>query len=279
MRKCYSFAGADICVELPAEKAYTAERQLAPFCTDSLNDPHYYRFEMVQTLDPPVGELVEGESQLWISGDTTVRYMGELAAPYMRAEHRGKVHNVQLREKDYPQEIGIKTVLNALLVEHLVVEADGVILHCSYIDHKGKGILFTAPSGTGKSTQAELWRSLRGADIINGDRAAIRLADGQTLAMGIPFCGSSAYCENRTLPLAAVVYLGQAPQTTIRQRKGFEAFRRVWEGCNINRWDREDMAKASQTVMNILAKVPVFELCCTPDESAVIALERALQEV
>lgn len=279
MKKYYSFAGVNVCVELPAGKAYTQERQLGPFRAEHLEDPHCYRFELVQALDPPVGELAHGERQLWVSGDTTVRYVGEFTSPYMRAEHRGKVHRVQLREKDYPNEIGVKTVLNALAAEHLVVEAGGVILHCAYIGYAGKGILFTAPSETGKSTQAELWRSLRGADIINGDRGVMRFAHGQALAMGVPYSGSSTYCKNRTLPLAAIVYLGQASQTAIRRMKGFEAFRRVWEGCSVNSWDREDMSRASETVMNILGQVPVFELRCTPDESAVIALEGALQEV
>lgn len=279
MKKYYSFAGVDVCVELPSEKAYTQERQLSPFHTESLQDPHYYRFEIVQTLDPPAGESVEGENQLWRDGETVVRYMGAPSEPYMRAEHNGREHSIQLREKDYPREIGVKTVLNALLVEHLAVEAGSVLLHCAYIDAGGQGILFTAPSGTGKSTQAELWRKFRDAEIINGDRAAIRFYEGEALAMGIPFCGSSTYCENRTLPLRAIVYLGQAPETTIRSVKGFAAFRRIWEGCSVNSWDRNNVEKATEILMNILDRVPVFLLNCTPDESAVLALERALQEV
>ena len=42
-------------------------------------------------------------------------------------------------------------------LEHLLATQRAVILHSAYIDYKGKAILFSAPSGTGKSTQAELW--------------------------------------------------------------------------------------------------------------------------
>ena len=38
-----------------------------------------------------------------------------------------------------------------------LLQRSAVILHASYIDWDGSAILFTGPSGTGKSTQAELW--------------------------------------------------------------------------------------------------------------------------
>ncbi len=68
-------------------------------------------------------------------------------------------------------------------------------------------VLFTAPSGTGKSTQAELWRKHRGASIINGDCTLIAEDDGVFTAFGFPFSGTSGIFENRKAPIAAVVYL------------------------------------------------------------------------
>ena len=140
----------------------------------------------------------------------------------------------------------------------------------------GKAILFTAPSETGKSTQADLWHRLRGAAIHNGDRSAVRWQDGRAYACGVPFAGSSQICENVTLPLAAIVYLRQAPETTIRRLRGAESFRCLWEGCSVNTWDRADVDRISETVLQVLTAVPVFELACTPDESAILALEGVL---
>jgi hypothetical protein len=154
----------------------------------------------------------------------------------------------------------------------------GFIFHCSCIDRGGEAILFTAPSGTGKSTQADLWHQHRGTEIINGDRAAIRLAEGKLLAEGIPFAGSSQYCKNRSLPLRAIVYLGQAPRTTIRKLRGYEAFSKIWEGVSVNTWDREDLERVSAVVQKVASEIPVYHMPCTPDESAVIALEEALRK-
>ena len=103
------------------------------------------------------------------------------------------------------------------------------------------------------------------------------MVDGQLFARGIPFSGSSTYCKNKTLPLAAIVYLGQAPVTTISRMKGYQAFARVWEGVSANTWDKDDMEKISAIVEKVADNIPVYYMPCTPDESAVIALEKTMK--
>ena len=282
MQKYYRFAGVDLVVDLPKDSMYDDERLLAAFRAETVSDPEVFRFELTETVDPPRGENLASYPGLHVyrDGECTMRYFGTLEQSlqnaYVRIEEREKQHDVQVCCKNLTSKVHVKTVLNALDVAHLVTRAGGVIFHSSYIEYDGKAILFTAPSGTGKSTQAELWRSLRGARIINGDRSAIRFVNGVPCAMGVPFAGSSEYCENRTLPRVAIVYLAQAPETTIRKVRGAEAFRRIWEGCTVNTWDRADVDRASETVMKIVSSVPVYYLACTPDESAVIALEQFL---
>ena len=224
---------------------------------------------------PPGVRIYEEET--W-----TVRYSGSVQdswePAYMRSAHRGKDHIVQVKASQYSGRIGAHVVLGSLAAEHMIAGAGGFVFHSSYIEWNERGILFTAPSGTGKSTQAELWRRLRGARIINGDRSAVRFENGAAVADGIPFSGSSQDCINRTLPLAAVVYLSQAPETTIRKLRGYEAFFRIWEGCSVNTWDAEDMRLVSETVKKVSETVPVYHLACTPDETAVQALEHVLRE-
>lgn len=284
MEKYYSFAGVDIAVSVPDDRMYPEDRALTPFRVASVSDPHRFSYEITQALTPPVGPCIADVSgfRVYREGEGQVRYIGSVAEgwerAYIRASHQGREHRVQVLADQIPGRIGVKTVLNSIAGEHLVAEQGGVVFHCSYIDWHGTAILFTAPSGTGKSTQAELWKQLRGAQIINGDRAVIRWMDGKAYACGIPFSGSSPYCENRTLPLKAIVYLAQAPETSVSRLRGVRAFGRIWEGCSINTWDPVDMDRISRTVQQIATHVPVFYLPCTPDESAVAALERALKE-
>lgn len=263
---------------------YRDDLQLMAFRVDHVTNPHCYHVTVAPALEPPTGmELacLPG-SRIYAADGGYVRYHGPVqehaGGAYAQAIHRGKQHEITLTEELVSGVISARLVLNALDVEHLVSSAGGVILHASYIEWEGKAIVFTAPSGTGKSTQAELWKARRGARIINGDRAVLIPKNGRICAAGLPFSGSSPYCKNRTLPLEAVVYLGQAPATAIRRLHGAEAFRRIWEGCSVNTWNREDMEHAAGLVESLLGQVAVYELACTPDETAVEALEQHLRK-
>ena len=280
MKKCYSFAGVEVEVHIPDPWMYENDRHLAPFLVDAVTEPQVFRFEVVTQLLPPVGDCLVNTGGMRVYTDGT-RYIGSVAesweAAYMQVLKDEPENRVLIKREQLSEKISANAVLTALGAEHLVARANGFIFHSSYIRVGGKAVLFTAPSGTGKSTQADLWNRLRGAPICNGDRSVVRWKDGVAYACGIPFAGSSKFCENITLPLGAIVYLKQGPSTTIRRLRGAESFRRVWEGCSVNTWDRADMDSVSETVMHILSAVPVFELTCTPDESAIIALEGVLE--
>lgn len=279
MKKYYRFAGIDLEIDVPESWIYENDQHLAPFRVDSVEDPHIFRFEPVAELLPPVGECLANTGTLRVYTDG-MRYVGSVERgwehAYAQVICHGREYQVLLKNSQFSGSLGVHTVLNILGVEHLIAMAGGFVFHCSYIQVGGKAILFTAPSGTGKSTQAELWNRLRGAPIHNGDRSAVCWQDGRAYACGIPFAGSSQICENVTLPLGAIVYLRQAPATRIRRLRGAESFRSLWEGCSVNTWDRTDVDRISETVMQVLSSVPVFELACTPDESAILALEGVL---
>lgn len=283
MEKYYRFAGAEVCVRIPDRWAYRDERQLAPFAASTVQDPWIFDGSPASRLPSPQGRrsYTSADLEVWEQDGLRQIYRGcgsggwEKATLYTAS--RGKQHRILWKDSIYPGPIGIKTILECLNASHLINRAGGCILHCSYIEHQGKAIVFTAPSGVGKSTQAELWRCHRGARILNGDRAAVRMVDGVPMAEAIPFAGSSEYCLNRDLPLAAIVYLGQSPETTLRPLTGAAAFRRVWEGCTVNIWDKEDLANASQTIAELIQAVPVCRLECLPDQSAVTALEEFLK--
>ncbi len=284
MKKHYRFACVEVTVDIPDQWMYEDEGQLAPFRVSQVNDPHIFSFEIVDRLTPPTGEAEVRLSgmRIYREGDRYVRYIGSVdevwEKAYIRAEYGDKKHFVQVRMPSSAKHIGAKAVLNSLAAEHLVNEMNGFVFHCAYVAYGDKAILFTAPSGTGKSTQAELWKQYRGAEIINGDRAAVCMKDGALFAAGIPFSGSSSYCLNRTLPLAAIVYLSQAPQTSICKLRGMAAFSKIWEGVSVNAWVKQDVERVTDIVQQAAIEIPVYHLACTPDESAVIALEEVLRK-
>jgi len=160
-------------------------------------------------------------------------------------------------------------LLNYLGIETVLLRYSGFLLHASFISWNGDGILFSAPCGTGKSTQAALWNEHRGAEIINGDRAAVRLIGDKWYAFGIPFAGTSEVYKNVYAPVKGAVLLSQGPQNVISKVPSMHALRRILPEVSASRTDRVSVNSVIDLILNFLDRVPVFALDCLPDEGAV----------
>jgi hypothetical protein len=165
---------------------------------------------------------------------------------------------------------------NAFLFEKMLLPHGALMLHCSLVEWRGKGIAFTAPSQTGKSTQARLWQEHRGADVLNGDRAILRAMPEGIFAYGSPWAGSSDLFINRRAPLSAIVVLEQGPENVCRKIGHAEALRWFLMGTSLPIWEPALLEYGMNTLDRIVTETPLFLLSCRPDEGAVEALEACL---
>lgn len=85
----------------------------------------------------------------------------------------------------------------------------GFMLHSSAVEVDGKAYLFSAPSGTGKSTHVSQWLKLFGnrARVINDDKPAIRFVNGEAYACGTPWSGKSDLNINTGVPIQGICVL------------------------------------------------------------------------
>ena len=164
------------------------------------------------------------------------------------------------------------SILRMLPLRRILLQHGVLFFHASQIGIGDTGILFTAPSGTGKTTQAKLWRKFRGADILCNDRT---LTDGQQ-TYGFPVDGSEPVITGERRRLGAIVVLEQAPENTLRRLRPREILSRLMPQLVLDTWDPDAASAAMELLLNLAAKIPVYLLCCTPDESAVQCLERQL---
>ena len=169
-------------------------------------------------------------------------------------------------------------LLHLIGLESMILQHGGLILHAAFIKKEGKGLLFTAPSGTGKSTQARLWQEHRGAEILNGDRAGLRLCDGQWRAWGLPYAGTSGIYCNESAPIAAIVVLRQGKENRIRRLTAPEAMRCCYPQITVHHWDQRFVEYALDLMQSLIGQRPIFMLECLPDESAVVLLEQTLEK-
>ena len=146
----------------------------------------------------------------------------------------------------------------------------GLHLHASAVELDGKAYLFSAPSGTGKSTHTRLWQQVFGerAQVFNDDKPALRYLDGRWYAYGTPWCGKDGIHQNKKLPLAGICFLKQAKENRIRRLGTSEAVQKLlWQ--TIHRFRSvENMDRALAMVDLLVRRIPIFELENRPEPEA-----------
>lgn len=162
--------------------------------------------------------------------------------------------------------------------EAMLLHRQRLCLHAACVDTPLGGLLFSGPSGIGKSTQAGLWQQYRGAKLINGDRPILSKDNGGWLAWGSPYAGSSKCHINENCPVSAIIMLQQAKTCHLERLSPPEAFRAVWSGLTLHSWDKVCVEKAFDLAAELIKTVPVYRFSCTPDENAVKFLEQELQK-
>lgn len=202
--------------------------------------------------------------------------------PYAKVYVNCNEPNIIRCDYQIGQEVRIsctRNIINLLGLESFLLQRDGLLLHSSLIQWNGRGLLFTAPSGTGKSTQAELWNRYEGADILNGDRAALMRRDNCWTAWGLPFAGTSGIYRNDSTPVSAIVILRQGVQNKIRSLSLGEAIRYIYPELTVHRWDADFSDRVLTLLIELVSSVPVYYLECLPDESAVCLLKDSIRKV
>ncbi len=156
-----------------------------------------------------------------------------------------------------------------------------VLLHASLIEADGRGYLFSAPRGTGKTTHTNLWTThFPGrATVINGDKPVIRRADdGYFWAYGTPWCGKEGLQENRCAPLTAVCFLEQHGENCIHPASVADTAARLLE-ATILPPDANAQDCMASLIGEIVRTIPAFTLSCRPDVEAAEVAYKFLSQI
>lgn len=161
-------------------------------------------------------------------------------------------------------------------IANLLLTKSVLHLHSSFVLYNGRALVFTGPSGIGKTTQAELWRDFQGAEIINGDACLLRELEDGWHAFGTPVHGSSPYCENKDAPLAALVALEQGPENRLERLDSFAALSACLPEFYRPKMDEQTQDIFWNAVDSIFRKTPVYRLVCRPDRDATELVKRTV---
>ena len=154
------------------------------------------------------------------------------------------------------------------LLAHLL-DREGIVFHSSAVAVDGCAYLFTAPSGTGKSTHVALWKKLLGerAVIINDDKPIIRFVDGEFYVYGTPWNGKHDLDTNCRAKLKAICKLERGVENKIETMQSAKMLPTLL-AQTLRPKDGQAFDKLLALIEKLLQKTQLYRLECNVDISS-----------
>lgn len=148
-------------------------------------------------------------------------------------------------------------------------EKGRMIFHGATVSAFGKGYIFTAPSGTGKSTHVRLLKKYFGEEItiINGDKPIVGMKNGVATVFPSPWCGKEGWQTKVEAPLGAIVLLKRGSKNSIVRIAPQDYFKELF--YQIFKPERnEDLVKVIEIIDEVSRDIPFYLLECDISKEA-----------
>lgn len=169
---------------------------------------------------------------------------------------------------DYREELAVYRKIAEKMPDY-----NTVLFHGSVIAVDGQGFLFTAKSGTGKSTHTRLWREYFGdkAIMVNDDKPLLKITDNGVIAYGTPYNGKHQLGCNMSVPLKALCILTRGEKNSIVRIEKSDAYAMLLQ--QVYRPIKTlQMAKTLRLIDELAVNVELYRLTCNMDiEAAEVA--------
>lgn len=164
---------------------------------------------------------------------------------------------------------GIEYLSTGCIFYYRLLKFGGFMLHSSCIAYNGKAYIFSADSGMGKSTHTSLWQKhLDGVQMINDDKPAIRLIDGQFYAIGTPWSGKTNQNSDIAVPVGALALLGRGETNSIVKGNATRAVPFLLRQTMLpSKAENTDLLV--ELMDKFIRSVPIYDFQCNISEDAV----------
>lgn len=167
----------------------------------------------------------------------------------------------RLRKQD-GEEHGLKTTED-LLVHRLIAESfldhNTILMHGAVVSDGKDAYMFTAKSGTGKTTHIQKWlENVPCSFVVNGDKPLIILKDDGAYACGTPWCGKEHYGTNTVVPLKSIVLMERSNENRMEQVPLRAVFTSVLQQIH-QPTDADKMRKALALLMKLKEHVTFYK--------------------
>ncbi len=166
--------------------------------------------------------------------------------------------------KEYLETLAVYRKIALALLEHRVI-----LFHGSCIAVDGQAYLFTAKSGTGKSTHVRLWRKrfAERAVMVNDDKPLLRITEDGVIAYGTPWNGKHNLSNNIAVPLKAICILERSAENRICRQQPAKCYPLLLQQTYRPR-EAAAMEQTLQLFDRMLSRVAIYRLGCNMEPEA-----------
>ncbi|MDE6241004.1 MAG: hypothetical protein K2M08_01135 [Anaeroplasmataceae bacterium] len=209
-------------------------------------------------------DLYEGDSSLIQIQKSNIEIIGYIV-------YRDERIDLYLKRNDFATEYLLSQYALLYILNR---NQNSLFIHSSSIVYHNKGILFSAKSGTGKSTHARLWRTYTDALALNDDKNIIVLENDRLILYSNPWSGKHQIHQNIVAPLSCIVFLYQSKTNIVKKLKPNEAMRLLLGQIEP---PRKDSIDAWNEVVDKILELPIYYYGCNMEEGAVTTLKERLE--
>ena len=183
-------------------------------------------------------------------------------------EERFAVFNSRSPFPDRP-DLNEGPYLYTQICKRTLSDYDGFFFHSSALEMDGEGYLFTALSGTGKSTHTRNWRKRFGdrVTMINDDKPIIRKIGGRFYVCGTPWMGKSDIGCNRIAPIRAIYVLQRGETNRAEKISPGPVFKQLLEATLLPKTP-ESMTRLLGLFNELFTSADLILLTCNKDADA-----------
>ncbi len=181
------------------------------------------------------------------------------------------------RREDIKEKLPIRIFSDAYLetlavyrkIADKMLEFDTILFHGSVVAVDGIGYLFTAKSGTGKSTHTKLWRKLIGkrAVMVNDDKPLIKISESGIMVYGTPWDGKHRLSQNIGVPLKAICVLERSEENHIEKVSAQSVYNMLVQQV-YKPLAPQKLMKTLEFVDDLAERTELYKLGCNMDISA-----------
>lgn len=160
-------------------------------------------------------------------------------------------------------------------IAELLPKYDRVLFHGSSLSIDGRGVLFTAKSGTGKSTHTRNWRHVFGdrVKMVNDDKPFLHITQEGVTVYGTPWRGKHSLGENISAPLEVIYFVNRGEENRVESVTGRELYPLLLQQTYTPD-DPKAMVKTMALVDRLSRNTRLLKLYCNMDPaSALVACQ------